>query len=130
MRISYELPDRSVISINFEFAHLRKYLFHFLPHVRRCCPVPIEMNKCKAELNATRHRTDCEFEFLAAEKATHIPNMADRLSSFHWGAFYKCMYCNKDYDALKITQTQLGRCPNCLNYNTPERSVRFSFSRL
>lgn len=90
--------------------------------------------KCKTEPNAQRHRSDwnlvIEFNFFEAEKTNLIPSMADRLSSFHWRAFYKCVYCNKDYDALKITQTQLGRCPDCLNYNTPERSVSCFFVRL
>lgn len=86
---------------------------------------------CKTEPNAQRHRSDwnlvIEFNFFEAEKTNLIPSMADRLSSFHWRAFYKCVYCNKDYDALKITRTQLGRCPDCLNYNTPERSVSCFF---
>lgn len=44
--------------------------------------------------------------------------------AIRWLAFYTCKYCHKSYKALNIAQCQLGLCPNCLNYNTPEIAVR------
>lgn len=51
------------------------------------------------------------------------PNMADRLPCYHWKVFYVCDYCKNAYHATKLTQSQLGRCPNCLNFNSPKRWV-------
>lgn len=70
--------------------------------------------------NSTRNSLAFKSVFVSHYCAFHISNMFDQ-----WLGFYRCMYCNREYEFSNIAKLQLRQCPSCLNYNSPKNAVSY-----